>query len=119
MFYFFSSSFLFFLYFFLYNSSAIISLILHLKCSISLLSKSSILYRRNSFGGGMWESNPPGTSKRPTLVLKTRRHTSYPSTPIRFIFLKLLYNNKYSSHFQVLNFIVVFHFYDCYYNKNK
>ena len=34
------------------------------------------------FGGDMWESNPPGTSSlSPTLVLKTRRHTSRLSAP--------------------------------------
>ena len=33
-------------------------------------------------GEGVWESNPPRTLSRPTLVLKTRRHTSYLSAPI-------------------------------------
>ena len=31
------------------------------------------------FGGNVWESNPPRTLSRPTTVLKTAGHTSYPT----------------------------------------
>jgi hypothetical protein len=34
------------------------------------------------FGGSAWESNPPSRVHRPHMVLKTRRDTSTPSTPI-------------------------------------